>query len=86
MVEITDQPTTLHPSPSSPFIPISPFLTPFLVSIFWLRLGRAVQSLLTKPESLERALRREGEAPAEPGFARDLSGSAGASPSRLGIS
>ena len=26
MVEITHPPTTLHPSPSSPLIPISPFL------------------------------------------------------------
>jgi hypothetical protein len=34
MVGITDPPATLHPSPSSPLIPISPFLTPFLVQIF----------------------------------------------------
>jgi hypothetical protein len=34
----------------------------------------------------KRVSRWEGEAPAEPGFARDLSGSAGASPSQLGIS
>jgi hypothetical protein len=41
MVGIMDPPTTLHPSPSFPLIPVLPFLTPFLVSVFWLRPRRA---------------------------------------------